>query len=221
MRRRFLALCAAAALFIVACGSSGNAGGNNHHAGTLTVGSGTDADTLDPVAQTTTIVGAMVNMVVEPLVQLNKEGKVVPDLATSWSMSSDGQTYTFNLRHNVKFSDGEPFNAAAVVKSLDRLNSPQTFSAQPGVGLNLITGVTAVSNDKVEVHIKSSFFPFVQAMTQVGAGIMAPNSFTQHGNTLAKVVWPVGTGPYVYSGRVIGEQLTFDRNPSYWGHAPA
>ena len=217
--KRVLALCALAALFIVACGSSGSSG-TSKQGGTLTVGTGTDADTLDPPAQTTTIVGAMLGMVVEPLVQLNKQGKVVPDLATSWSTSSDGMTYTFDLRQNVKFSDGEPFNAAAVVKSLDRLNSPQTFAAVPG-SLKIIKDVTAVNDHKVQIGLKSPFSPFVGAMATVVAGVMAPNSFTEHGNTIAKVVWPVGTGPYTYTGRVIGEELSFGRNPSYWGQKPA
>ncbi len=216
--KRVLALCALAALFIVACGSS-TSGGSAKQGGTLTAGTGTDADTLDPAAQTTTIVGGMLNMVVEPLVQLNKQGKTVPDLATSWSMSSDGLTYTFNLRQNVKFSDGEPLNAAAVVKSVSRLNSPETFSAQPGT-LKVIKDVTAVNDSKVQVHLKTPFSPFVEAMTQVTAGILAPNSFTEHGNTLAKVVWPIGTGPYTYTGRILGEELNFSRNPSYWGTKP-
>ncbi len=219
MKRQVLALCAVAALFIVACGGSATSGGSNQQGGTLTVGSGTDADTLDPAAQTTGIVQGMLNMVVEPLVQMNEEGKTVPDLATSWSVSSDGLTYTFNLRQNVKFSDGEPLNAAAVVKSLDRLNSPQTFSAQPGT-LSVIKNVTAVNDSKVQIELKNPFSPFVESLVQVTAGILAPNSFTEHGNSPDRVVWPVGTGPYTYSGRVIGEQLTFDRNPTYWGTKP-
>jgi ABC-type transport system substrate-binding protein len=220
MKRRLLALCALAALFIVACGSSPSGSSGTQSGATLTVGTGTDADTLDPAAQTTTIVGGMLNMVVEPLVQLNKEGKVVPDLATSWSMSSDGLTYTFDLRQNVHFSDGEPLTAAAVVKSLDRLNSATTFSSQPGT-LAVIKSVSAESNSKVQIQLKQVFSPFVGAMTQVTAGILAPNSFNQNGNTIAKVVWPIGTGPYTYTGRVIGEQLSFSRNPSYWGTKPA
>ncbi len=218
--RRVLALCALAALFIVACGGNTSGSSGNQKGGTLTVGTGTDADTLDPAAQTTTIVGGMVAMVVQPLVQLNQQGKIAPDLATSWSMSSDGLTYTFNLRPNVKFSDGEPLNAAAVVKSLDRLNAPQTYSSQPG-NLKVIKDVTAVNGSKVNVQLKSAFSPFMGAMTQVTAGILAPNSFDQHGNTLARVQWPIGTGPYTYTGRVIGEQLSFGRNPSYWGTKPA
>ncbi|MGH7919467.1 MAG: ABC transporter substrate-binding protein, partial [Candidatus Dormibacteraceae bacterium] len=71
MRRRVLALCAVAALFVVACGSSGagsGSGSGSNQGGTLTVAEGTDADTLDPASQTTTIVGSMVEMVAEPLV---------------------------------------------------------------------------------------------------------------------------------------------------------
>lgn len=90
VKRQFLALAAVSVLFLVACGGSTTSGGKTQQAGTLTVGTGTDPDTLDPAAQTTGRVRDMVNLVVETLVQMNRQGKTVPDLATNWSMSPDG-----------------------------------------------------------------------------------------------------------------------------------
>lgn len=217
VRLRWSALCILAALVLAACGGSASPSGSRQ-GGTLTVAIGTDADTLDPASQTTSTIGQMLAMVCESLVQLTPKNTAKPDLATSWSESSDGLTYTFNLRHNVRFQDGEPFNAEAVKVSLDRLNSPETFDAEPGL-LTVIKDVVPVSNDKVQIQLKQPFSQLVIALT--GFGIMAPKAFTEDGNTPAKVVHPVGTGPYSFTSRVEGEQLVFTRFNGYWGPKPA
>src|SRR6266446_107991 len=75
---------------------------------------GVDPDTLDPVQQTTTTVGNMVDYVVETLTKLAPNGDIQPHLAESWSVSSDGLQYTFKLRQGITFHDKTPLNAAAV-----------------------------------------------------------------------------------------------------------
>lgn len=216
MRHRISALCIVAAVLIAACGGSSSQSGSGQ-GGTLTVAIGTDADTLDPAAQTTSTIGQMLSMVCEPLVKLTPQNTARSDLATTWSMSPDGLTYTFDLRHDVRFQDGEPFNAEAVKVSLDRLNSPETFDAEPGL-LTVIKSVAPVSDYKVQIQLKQPFSPLVLALT--GFGIMAPKAFTEDGNTPAKVVHPVGTGPYRFASRVEGEQLVFTRFDGYWGKKP-
>ena len=59
--------------------------------------------------------------VMEPLVELDANGKVVPVLAESWKVSADGLTWTFNLRKGVKFHDGTPFDAEAVKAIVERV----------------------------------------------------------------------------------------------------
>ena len=218
---RVLGLLVAVALFLAACGGSTSGGSQSNtpkQGGTLTVAIGIDADTLDPMAQTTTTIGQIVQMVAEPLVNYNAQGKLIPVLATSWTSSSNGLEYTFTLRKGVKFQDGEPFNAQAVKFSMDRLLSPNTFKAQPSV-LRVIKSTTVVDDSHVRITLSSPFSPFVSAMTS--ADIIAPNSVTQHGNTPAKVVWPVGTGPYAYAGRVMSDHITLQRFDGYWGKKPA
>src|SRR5437870_294566 len=85
---------------------------------------GVDPDTLDPVQQTTTTVGNMVDYVVETLTKLAPDGSIQPHLAESWSVSADGLQYTFKLRQAIAFHDKTPFNAAAVKWNFDRLKDP-------------------------------------------------------------------------------------------------
>lgn len=219
--RRIQVLAVTLALLLVACGgTSAGSGTATKQGGTLTTAIGIDADTLDPAALTTTTIYQIVGMMVETLVQPEPDGSIKPLLATSWTESNGGLDYTFTLRHNVRFQDGEPFNAQAVKFSLDRLLNPDTYKAQPTV-LKVIKDVTAVDEYHVRITLSSPFSPLVSALSTQIAGIIAPNSVNLHGNTPEKIVWPVGTGPYEYAGRVVGQSITMKRFNGYWGRKPA
>jgi peptide/nickel transport system substrate-binding protein len=223
--KRGLAAIALAVLFTVAaCGSTSGGGAKTSSSGTtqktLTVAIGINPDTMDPQAQTTTTVGQIVLMVVEPLVTVNAQGKVEPVLATSWKQSSNGLSYTFNLRQGVTFQDGEPFNAQAVKFSLDRINDPNVYKAQPGL-LRDIKDTVVVNNYQVRVDLKTTFPAFIPAMSQITAGIIAPKSVTADGNTPAKIVHPVGTGPYSFQEFAQSDHVTLNRFSGYWGKKPA
>jgi peptide/nickel transport system substrate-binding protein len=213
----------AVGLLLVACGGGGQGtatpASGPKHGDKLTVAFNIEPDTLDPQAQTTTAVQALVNMTSEELVTYDKDGKLSPRLATSWQQSTDGLSYTFTLRQNVKFSDGTPFNAEAVKFSLDRLASPTTFKAQPGV-LAGIKDVQVVDQLHVKIDLKTAFAPFLDALTQAGGAITSPKAIEQYGNSATTIVHPVGTGPYVLSEYVKGDHLTFTENKDYWGKKP-
>src|SRR4030095_287940 len=74
-------------------------------AATFRIAVGIDPDTLDPVQQTTTTVGNIVDYVVETLTRLAPDGSIQPYLAESWTVSADGRQYTFKLRQGVTFHD--------------------------------------------------------------------------------------------------------------------
>ena len=218
MSRRIGTLLLAGALLVAACGgntgtttTSGTKQGDN-----LRVAIGVDPDTLDPMRQTTTTVQNIVQMVVETLVKVDPDGKVQPDLATSWDTSSDGLSWTFTLHSGVKFSDGEPFNAAAVKANFDRVldkdNSCPLCGAFRGV-----SSTTAVDDTHVKLTLSKPIAPLLGLLTEVTFGIVAPNSIAKGSADFKDQEKPVGTGPYTLTDRVKGDHVTLTRNDAYWG----
>ena len=222
MSKRTISLLLVGGLALAACGTNPGVGGTGtaaKHGDKLTVAVGIDPDTLDPAAQTTTTAQQIVDMMAEPLVTIGPDGNPAPLLATTWTNSSDGLSYSFTLRSGVKFSDGTDFNAAAVKFSIDRLLSPTTFKAQKGV-LGVIGQVVVVDPTHVKFSLSKQFPAFVAAMTQTVAAIISPASVNVAPNTPAQIQQPVGTGPYKFGERQAGDHITMVRNPNYWGTKP-
>src|ERR1700716_2270982 len=106
MRRPgLIGLVVAASVILAACGSTGGAAsGTSRQTSMLTVAIGIDPDTLDPMRQTTALVGNVLDMVVESLATVDQEGKVQPNLATTWQEGPDALSWTFMLRGGVDFT---------------------------------------------------------------------------------------------------------------------
>ena len=123
-RRRFLAT-AGAAMGALATGltpTPGRAAGAPTRGGTLNYGLGFDLDgTMDPHVTDFDSTIRVTQNICEPLVWEPDPGHFVPALAESWTISPDVKTYTFKLKKGVKFTDGTPFNAAAVKFTMDRI----------------------------------------------------------------------------------------------------
>ena len=149
--------------------------------------------------------------------------KLQPCLAQSWTAS--GNTWTFKLRPGVKFSDGSPFTSADVVFTLDRVgkvpNSPSSYK----VYLQKVEKVEAVDPLTVRITttepypilpINMASLPILSAKAASGP---APEGKTttelNAGNGL------VGAGPYKFVSWKRGSEIVFERNPNYWGPAPA
>ena len=151
--------------------------------------------------------------------------KVEPWLASTWDISSDGLTYTFHLRKNVKWFDGKPFTADDVVFTFNDLifnekipsSSADTFTID-GKRIE----VSKVDDLTVNFKLATKFAPFLQAM---GTAIYPKHKlekFVKEG-TFASAwgvstlpVEIVGTGPFVLSKYVTGQRVELKRNPNYW-----
>src|SRR5215467_13299007 len=179
---------------------------------------GIDPDTLDPVQQTTTTVGNMVDYVVETLTKLAPDGSIQPHLAASWSVAPDGLQYTFKLRQGVTFHDKTPFNAAAVKWNFDRLKDPEV--RVPGRASYPIAQTDVVDDTTVRVMLKRPYIPFISALSSGTAGMLSPTSAEQHGNTYKNYPYIVGTGPYAFQERKKGEKITVSKYTDYWGRKP-
>ena len=99
-------------------------------AAVVTVALGVAVPTLDPGIPAGTPAATVRRHIYEGLVSMTEDGKIVPELASEWTVSKDGLTWTFKLRRGVQFHDGTPFDAAAMKASLDRILDPKEASAQ-------------------------------------------------------------------------------------------
>ncbi len=216
MRRGPLALLLIGNLLLAACAQAAPTTSGPKHGGTLKVAIGVDIDTLDPMGQTTTTVQNLVDMVVEPLVTIDDKGGVKPLLAESWQAASDGLSYTFTLKRDVKFHDRTGFTAAAVKTNFDRVLDTSNKAPLRGV-LGAITSTTVIDDSHVKFTLKQPVAPFIAALTSTTFGILSPASITSGGNSYQKVENLVGTGPYKLKEKVKGERVTLVKNDDYWG----
>lgn len=205
---------------------------------TLIVGTTDSIETsLDPAEVWDFFGASMIYNLGAPLVYIKPGSSAgpndfVPALATKWSSSADGLTWTFDLRQGVKFSDGTEFTADAVKYSLDR-NIGLAMPDGPQVGLDyagLIAKVEAPSKYQVVVTLNFPFSPFLALMAFSGSFIVNPNRapntpgqavpYTE-GNALASN--PSDLGPYILKewARKGGKdyEMKLDANPNYFGVA--
>lgn len=186
---------------------------------TFRIAVGVDPDTLDPAGQTTTTIANMVDYMVETLVTIDQEGKVLPMLAKSWTISADGLTYTFKLQEGVKFHDGKPFDAAAVKANLERILDPDV-KVPIRAPYTPISKVEVVDPTTVKVILSKRSAALLAAFSWTTAGIVSPATIEKGTEGYKLVTKPVGTGPYIFKEYVKGSHLTVARNPDYWGKKP-
>lgn len=158
------------------------------------------------------------NMVFESLVVNTADG-VQPKLAESWEISPDGLTYTFHLRKNVVFSDGETFNAEAVKKNIDAVVSNYDKNAW----LNLVQEIDntkVVDEHTLALTLKHPYYPTLEELGLTRPfRMISPKSFID-GTTANGVNGYAGTGPYILTEHKDNQYALFASNESYWGEQP-
>lgn len=156
---------------------------------------------LDPTAgAASSIAEVVLYNVFETLTKINSDGSVSPLLAESWEVSSDLKTYTFRLRKDVKFQNGEPFNAAAVKFSFDRAAADKSTNKDKRTFANLDTQVVDAHTVVLTHHEIDPDFLFM--MGQATAIIVEPKSAASNASK------PVGTGPYKLATWARGASVT-------------
>lgn len=205
----------AAALAAVALGLSGCAGESAGTAGESTL---RWALTLpahwDPVVSGSGAQFRVLSLAYASLTEIDEHGKAVPSLAKSWDYNDKGDQVTFHLRPNVKFSDGEPLNAAAVKAYLERAKT-QENSALDG-DLTSIKSVTAQGDLDVVIQLTQVDYQIPLLLGERVAQITSPKA-AQDPAKLDQS--PVGAGPFVVTELVPGSHVYLKKNPDYWDAA--
>jgi len=166
----------------------------------LVIGMALEPPHLDPTAGAAAAIDEVVYAnVFEGLTRLDQNGAVQPQLATDWTVSDDGLTYTFNLKPGVKFHDGTDFDAEDVVFSLNRARtSPE--NAQPQL-FSAIDTVEAIDPLTVRITLSRPEGSLTFNLGWGDAVIVAPESADTDKTN------PIGTGPFKFSRWVRGDRV--------------
>ena len=218
--RRLLAataLAAAAALALSSC-APGPAEGRDELVWGVD-GSLLSSGHMDPQVSQLDISAAVQRSVLDSLVFQKADGSFAPWLAKSWSVNDDSTAYTFELRDDVTFHDGTPFDAEAVKANFSRIADPATASAQAAsmLGGELYAGTDVTGPHTVVVRFSQPYAPFLQAASTAQLGFYSPKVLREHADEL-KAGGPgvtVGTGPYKLTEYTPDQEIVYARNPDY------
>lgn len=188
------------------------------------VGYEADATSVDAAQPTDINTEQVLTQMYDTLVKWSTTGKLAPDLATSWSVSDGGKSYVFTLRPGVRFSNGDPFDANAVVFTFERMLNPSNPGYKYGpfpfgkFFYGDVSSVKALSAHKVEIKLSSPNAGFLDGLTVITSGIVDPKAALREGKSFA--LHGAGTGPFMVSNWKRGVQLVLVDNPHYWGPKP-
>ena len=141
---------------------------------------------------------------------------IIPDLATNWSISSDGMQYTFELRKGVEWHDGMPFTSADVVATYQRVLDPPTGVIIPSRSLyDAIGSVTAPDDFTVVFTLTKPRVWQFDMFSDVGSIIYPKHILDANGGDLRKIIAP-GTGAMMFDDKQDGEFWRFKKNDNYW-----
>ncbi len=190
--------------------SGDNSSAEPAYGGSVVVGIQQDIDSLDPHLATAAGTKEILFNIFEGLVKSDEKGNLIGAVASDYTISEDYLVYTFTLRDNVKFHNGDPVTAEDVKYSLERasglLDGTALISAlSPEKGG--ITGVEILDDKTVQVTVGSAntelIYSFVAAIIPAGSG-------EEEGAD------PIGTGPFSFVSYTPQEEIVVKKNPDYW-----
>lgn len=150
----------------------------------------------------------------------NTEDGYVGCLAEDWTISEDGCTYTFNIRDGVKFSDGTPCDANAILANFNAILENRERHTWLEM-MNLLVSVSAPDDDTFVIEMSEPYYPMLTELACIRPFAMISPECMIDGSTKDGVNGYIGTGPYVLTEFVTDEYAVFERNENYWGEAPA
>lgn len=209
--RSLLAAC------LVALALSASAQSLGDDLGTLTIGTEADPSSLDPLRVGSYVERQFAIAIFDTLLEVDVNGEIVPNLATSFDVSADGKTYVLHLQHGVQFHDGTPFNADAVAFNLNRARDPKN-SCRCLANVSAIESVRAIDETAVEIHLKVPYASFPAILADAPAMMASPTAV--RADPIAFGNHPVGTGPFKLESWTKGSRFIAVRNEAYWRGKP-
>lgn len=214
--RKFVALLglsAIAAIGLADPARSRDAEAKPRSGGSLTWGVTTEPSCFDPHRSSQQAAFFVARNYIDSLVAKRADGSFAPWLATAWTLSPDGKDYTFTLREDVAFHDGETFDAAAVKANLDFVKNPAN-AANAIALLEYFGAAEVVSPFVVRLRLSQPDSTFLESISNVKLGLISPRSLAK-GDLCGGGPALAGTGPFVFARYQRGQSASFARNPAY------
>ncbi|KND21164.1 ABC transporter substrate-binding protein [Pannonibacter phragmitetus] len=192
-------------------------------------GNSADPETLDQHKTSTVYEGNILRDLYEGLVAYSAAGKIIPGVAESWTQSEDGRTYTFKLRDNAKWSNGDPVTAGDFVFSLRRIMNPETGAKYATVLYPILNaeainkgekqgeelGVKAVDDHTLEITLERPTPYFVDLLAHQTGLPVHPASVEKFGSDFVKAGNMVSNGAYMLAEFTPNAQLKAVKNPNF------
>src|SRR6187431_3222197 len=179
---------------------------------TLRIGLAEDPDILDPTLARTYVGRIVFASFCDKLFDIDEKLNIVPQLALSHETSADGKEVTIKLRPNVKFHDGEPFNAEAAKYSLERHLTMKGSFRKPEIGS--IDKVEIVDPMTIKLSLKAPFSPLLAQLTDRAGMMVSPKAAEAAGDKFG--LKPVCAGPYKFVERVQQDRIVVEKFADYW-----
>ena len=167
-------------------------------------------------------------------IKVNDDGstEIVNGLATGYTVSDDGLTYTFTLREGVKFSNGQDFTAEDVEYTFMHLLSPESINADIPLEVegaqdymdgkaDTVSGIKVDGDYQISMTLAKPNAGFVSELTSAVVGIIDKTTVEGASNFGIDVDETVGTGPYIVTEWVNNDHITLVKNENYWGEEPS
>jgi peptide/nickel transport system substrate-binding protein len=209
------------ALALAACGNSGGGGGGGAAStsagtpkagGNLVMARADEVQSLVPWVPTDNASIWTLEEIYDTLLVPKPDGHgVEASVATSWSQSADKLSWTFHLRHGVKFSNGQPLTSADVKFSLEQASKPNT----PFYFIDQVMKSFATPDPYTVVITTRQPWSPLPADVALFANSIVPDNYG--GETAAQFAQhPIGSGPFMLSSWIKGQSIKLVKNPHYW-----
>lgn len=192
-------------------------------------GNTAEPETLDPHLTSTTYEARILRDLFEGLVIDGPDGSVLPGVAESWEISDDGLVYTFKLREDAKWSNGEPFTAADLEYSYKRILNPETGAKYANVLYPIANaeayntgeadadslGVKAIDDHRFEMTLANATPYFLQLLTHQTSLPVHKASVEAHGAEFTKPGNLVNNGPYSFVDWLPNAHIELKKNENF------
>jgi peptide/nickel transport system substrate-binding protein len=224
-----------AVVMVAACGSSGSKSGSSNATtsgagsssatasgtgatnsnGTVSIGFESAPTSLDPADGNSGDDYPYLYLIYDRLIDFNaKTGALEPGLATKWGFTGPKDLeFDMTIRTGVKFQDGTPLDATAVMESLQHFQKVGLLT-----DLAPVTSITAPTPTTVVLKLNTPYSPLPAILADRAGMIVSPTAVTKYGANFG--IHPVGAGPYQFASEVTNASVNLSRFAGYWGGAP-